>query len=81
MLGIGLVVGFMTMVALNGFGERTGARIMMVIAALYFAAYFAVVSRVARAVLPEAERPHARTIGGVLTALPALPVFGLLLMF
>ncbi len=81
MLGIGVVLGFITMVALNGFGERTGARIMLVIAAGFFAVHYAVVSSVARGLLPEAEKPRARTIGIVLTAVPAMPVLGTLLLF
>jgi hypothetical protein len=81
MLGGGLVLAFVTMLALNGFSERSGARIMMVIAAMFFAVHFAVTTRVAKGLLPEGEREKGRTIGAALTALPALPVFGILLSF
>ena len=80
LLGFGVVLAFITLIALNGFGERAGARIMMVIAAGFYAAYFFIVSRTARGLLPDAEKARGRTIGAVLTLAPALPTFGLLLM-
>ena len=81
LLGFGVVLAFMSMIALNGFGERAGARIMLVIAAGFYAVYFVLVSRTARGLLPDSEKPRGRTIGAVLTLVPALPTFGLLLMF
>jgi len=71
LLAVGAFATFITMVALNGFSEREGAHIMMVIAAGFFTMHFFVVSSVAK----------SRRIGGVITAVPALPVFGLLAMF
>ncbi|MBL8957377.1 MAG: hypothetical protein JNK82_41775 [Myxococcaceae bacterium] len=68
LLGFGAIVSFIAMVALNGFSEREGARIMMGVAALFFAAHFFIVSAVAK----------SRRVGGVITAVPAVPVFGLL---
>lgn len=68
LLGVGVMGAFITMVVLNGFSEREGGRIMMVLAAIFFAAHFFIVSKVAK----------SRAIAGVLTALPALPVFAFL---
>ncbi len=71
LLAFGVIVAFITMVALNGFSEHEGARIMMVIAAGFFTVHFFIVSAVAK----------SRKIGGVITVVPALPLFALLAMF
>jgi hypothetical protein len=81
LLGIGLVGMFITMVILNGFSERTGVRIMMVLAAVFFAVHFLVTSRVAKALLPDGKKAKGRTIGAVVTAIPAVAAFGTLLTF